>query len=202
MLHCNCSFNICVASFIIHKQHVKEECMQTWKIRISWNIKQNSISGAFVFDCTIWFRIFHLDHFQLLLNGYRAKLLMERKLSGKDDRSASPHSRLWNEFFHYDFVLQEAGNARSRELEPWRKMDADCSFDLRGETVWFRRKLCVVQLFSTLSTLLWWMFSSFQIFNFFQPFSTFFNLFQPFSTLFLNFKLWEIVLEFFAQIWI
>ena len=49
MLHCNCSFNICVASFIIHTQHVKEEWMQTWKIRISWNIKQNSISGAFVF---------------------------------------------------------------------------------------------------------------------------------------------------------
>jgi hypothetical protein len=53
-------------------------------------MKQNSISGgAFVFDCTIRFRIFHLDHFQLLLNGYRAKLLMERKLSEKDDRSAS-----------------------------------------------------------------------------------------------------------------
>ena len=53
-------------------------------------MKQNSIpGGAFVFDCTTRFRIFHLDHFQLLLNGYRAKLLMERKLSEKDDRSAS-----------------------------------------------------------------------------------------------------------------
>jgi hypothetical protein len=27
------------------------------------------------------------------------------------------HSRIWNEFFHYDFLLQEAGNARSRELD-------------------------------------------------------------------------------------
>ena len=97
MLHCNCSFNICVRCIILlfKKQRVKEEWMRPWKIRSSWNIKENSISGAFVLDCTIRFRIFHLDHCQLLLNGYRAKLLMtgkERKRSEKDDRSAS-HTR-------------------------------------------------------------------------------------------------------------
>ena len=94
MLRCNCSFNNCNASFI-QKQRVEEEWMRPWKIRSSWNIKENSISGAFVLDCTIRFRIFHLDHCQLLLNGYRAKLLMtgkERKRSEKDDRSAS-HTR-------------------------------------------------------------------------------------------------------------
>jgi hypothetical protein len=84
-------------------------------------------------------------------------------------------------------------------LEPWRKMDADCSFDLRGEIVWLSRKLCVVQLFSTFQLFYGDFFRLFKFstfFNFFQlfflVFSTFFSLFQLFSTLFLNFKLWKI----------
>jgi hypothetical protein len=159
MLHCNCSFNICDASFIIHKQRVKEEWMQTWKIRISWNIKQNSISGAFVFDSTIWFRIFHLDHFQLLLNGYRAKLLMERKLSEKDDRSASYTSEFEMNFSITIFFCKklEQGIGTLEKNGCWL-------------FVWFTRRdrLISSECMCCTTTLLSWMFSSFQIFNFFS----------------------------------
>ena len=176
---------------------MKEEWMQTWKIRISWNMKQNSISGgAFVFDCTIRYRIFHLDHFQLLLNEWISRKTVDGKEAIRKRRpQCFTHSRLWNEFSHYDFLLQEAGNARSRKLEPWRKKDADCSFDLRGEIVWLSRKLCVVQLFSTFQLFYGECFRLFKFstfFNLFQLFSIFFpsvfHFFQPFST-FFNFVL-------------
>jgi hypothetical protein len=171
MLHCNCSFKFAMHHLFKSSAWRKTECKHE-KIRISWNIR----------GFCVWLYN-SIPHFSSGSFSTTFEWISRKTVDGKEAiRKRRPqcftHSRLWNEFFQYDFVLQEAGNARSRELEPWRKMDADCSFDLRGEIVWFRRKLCVVQLFSTLSTLLWWMFSSFQIFNFFQPFSTFFNFFS------------------------
>ena len=165
----------------MQKQRMKEEWMQTWKIRISWNMKQNSISGgAFVFDCTIRYRIFHLDHFQLLLNEWISRKTVDGKEAIRKRRPQRfTHSRIWNEFFHYDFLLQEAGTGNWNLGEKWmlivRLIYEERSFDFVGKYVLYK-------FFSTLSTLLSWMFSSFQIFNFFQPFSTFFpsvfNFFQ------------------------
>ena len=106
--------------------------------------------------------------------------------------------------FLFRFSFARSWKCLIRELEPWRKTDADCSFDLRVEIVWFSRKLCAVQLFrffnSSMVNFNFFVFSNFQpfsaFFNLFQlfllVFSSFFNLFQLFSTLFLNFKLWKI----------
>ena len=93
--------------------------------------------------------------------------------------------------FLFRFSFARSWKCLIRELEPLRKMDADCSFDLRVEIVWFSRKLCAVQLFSI-----------FQLFygEFFRlfKFSTFFNLFQLFSTFFTSvFNLFQLFSTFF-----
>ena len=108
------------------------------------------------------------------------------------------HKRLWNEFFHYDFLLQEAGNAWSgnwnrggKRMLIVRLIYEERSFDLVGNYVLYN----FFRFFNSYMVN-FFVFSNFQLFstffNFFQlfllVFSTFFNLFQPFST-FFNFVL-------------
>ncbi len=75
MLHCNCSFNICDASFF-QKQHEgrmqanKKNAKLKNQLTYCMRIKENSISGASAFDFTIRFRIFTWK----LLNGFAFKL--------------------------------------------------------------------------------------------------------------------------------
>ena len=193
MLRCNCSFNNCNASFI-QKQRVEEEWMRPWKIRISWNIiriKQNFISGrAFVFDYTIWFRIFHLDHYFFNFWWISCKTADGKEAIRKRRPPCFTHNRRWKEFFYFDFLLQEAGNAWSGNWNLWGKwmlivrlIYEERSFDLVGNYVLYN----IFRLFNS-SMVKFFVFSFSTFFSFFQPFSTFFtsvfNFFQPFSTFF------------------
>jgi hypothetical protein len=158
--------------FIIQKQRVKEEWMRPWKIRISWNIKENSISGgAFVFDCTIRFRIFHLDHFQLLMD-----IAQNCWWKGSDPKKTTAVHQ--SHTTHFDFLLQEAGNARSGNWNlggKWmlivRLIYEERSFDLVANNVLYN----FFRLFNS-SMVNCFVFSNFQLC--FQLFSTFFDFFQ------------------------
>jgi hypothetical protein len=94
-------------------------------------------------------------------NGYRAKLLMERKRSEKDDCSASITTT------HFDFLLQEAGNARSGNWNlggKWmlivRLIYEERSFDLVANNVLYN----FFRLFNS-SMVNFFVFSNFQLLN-------------------------------------